>query len=291
MESGKTVNNWKTRRICCLKHDDIISICFSLVSRGCVPFGQHPVSHSCAEGTNIQLVGTSFADMANGIEKKTTVIVSPYSELLTNLRALQETEHGCFFSWLAYRPFCLPALLRSLLVGCNLVRRVFWPLGQRDRVGTSYMIIIVYRDVFPLWYTCLWYCLSALVCLSYLAYLCVLGCLSVLQATQDTQATKDTQVSQVPLAQARQETQVDQDTHKQVYHKGNRSRYTIIILYEVPTLRWRCPADQKARRLWVPDWIGCKPESLEQRKLRRIVFFTSIPITWRYHFIRSRWIV
>ena len=65
MASGKSANNEKTRRIFCLKHDD----------RGCDPFGQHPVSQSCAGGTNIPLVGTCFVDMANDIEKKTTVIL------------------------------------------------------------------------------------------------------------------------------------------------------------------------------------------------------------------------
>ena len=44
----------------------------------------------------------------------------------------------------------------------NLVPRVFWLFGRR-RVGTSYMIIIVYRDIFPLFLTCLWYCLSVFV--------------------------------------------------------------------------------------------------------------------------------
>ena len=50
------------------------------------------------------------------------------------------------------------------------------PFGHQEEfkgflVGTSYMNTIVYRDIFPLFLTCLWYCLSVLAYFSYLARL------------------------------------------------------------------------------------------------------------------------
>ena len=81
------------------------------------------------------------------------------------------------------------------------------------------MIIIVYRDIFPLFLTCLWYCLSVFVFV-YFTYLvtwraCLLVCLGLFECLgllTIHSAIQDTQVSQVP--QARQVTQVGQDTQE-----------------------------------------------------------------------------
>ena len=58
------------------------------------------------------------------------------------------------------------------------------------------------------------------------------------------------------------------------------TRYTIIIIYEVPTNLWHCPADQKARRLWTQDCLS---------RLRTFFFFSSSIFRPRSGQSQSHW--
>ena len=93
-----------------------------------------------------------------------------------------EEREFCFHNYWRQTVFHQLYLLhppKSLLFRKCIMRLLVWahePFGHQVEfkgflVGTSYMIIIVYRDIFSLFLTCLWYCLSVLAYFSYLARL------------------------------------------------------------------------------------------------------------------------